>query len=65
MQVVTWKARTDRHVSLRELQARTGISKTTLNNIESGKTSPTVDQIEKIAAALDVRISTLLISEYL
>lgn len=64
MQVTTWKVRTEKHVSLRELEKLTGISKSTLNNIDNGKTSPTVNQIEKIAIALGVRIGDLLQSDY-
>ncbi len=64
MQVKTWKVRTEKHVSLRELEELTGISKSTLNSIDNGKTSPTVNQIEKIAIALGVRISDLLQSDY-
>ncbi len=64
MQVTTWKVRTEKHVSLRELEKLTGISKSTLNSIDNGKTSPTVNQIEKIAIALGVRISDLLQSDY-
>ena len=51
-----WKARTLRKISLRELSERTGISKSALNNYESEKRSPTMDDIEKIAIALNIRI---------
>ena len=42
----------------------TGISKTTLNTIENGLTSPTLRQLEAIAIALDTKISALYDSEY-
>lgn len=42
----------------------TGISKSTLNNIENGKTSPTLHQLELIAKALNIKISDLYESEY-
>lgn len=42
----------------------TGVSKSTLNNIENGKTSPTLANLEKIAKGLGCRISDLYDSEY-
>lgn len=48
-----------KHISLRELSEETGIGKTTLNNHENGKTSPTLEQLEKIAIALNVKMSDL------
>ncbi len=64
MEVKTWKARTDKNLTLVELSKLTGISKTTLNDIENGKTSPTLRQLEYIAIALNVRITDLFDSEY-
>lgn len=57
--------RYEKMVSLRQLSALTGISKTTLNDIENSKVSPTIHQLEKIAKALHVRIRDLIKSEYL
>mgnify|MGYP002580880099 FL=1 len=51
-------------VSLEKLSEMTGISKSTLNNIDNGKTSPKIIQLEKIAKALNVRITDLFESEY-
>lgn len=51
-------------MTLKQLEALTGISKTTLNYIENGITSPTLRQLEAIAAALEVTISSLYDSEY-
>jgi len=64
MEVLTWKARTDKNLTLRELEAITGISKSTLNTIENGLTSPTLRQLETIAEALDTTISALYESSY-
>lgn len=64
MEILTWQARTDRHLTLKRLEALTGISKSTLNTIENGITSPTLRQLEAIAAALDVKITDLFDSEY-
>ena len=41
-----------------------GIGKSTLNNIENGKVSPTLFQLETIAIALGVKITDLFESEY-
>lgn len=64
MEILTWKARTKRNLTLKELAEKTDISKTTLNTIENGKTSPTLQQLEVIAKALDMKISDLYDSEY-
>ena len=47
-----------------ELAKKSGIGKSTLNNIENGKVSPTLFQLETIAIALDVKITDLFESEY-
>jgi len=47
-----------------QLAKKSGISKTALDNIENGVTSPTLFQLECIAKALDVRISDLYESKY-
>lgn len=52
MQIKTWEARTAKNITLIELSKKTGIGKSTLNNIENGKTSPTLFQLEMIAIAL-------------
>lgn len=64
MQVNTWRARTDNNMTLVELAELTGLSKSTLNNIENGKTSPTLYELELIAKALDTKITELFESEY-
>jgi DNA-binding XRE family transcriptional regulator len=42
----------------------TGISKTTLNDIENGKVSPRLKTLEQIAKTMDVHITDLFDSEY-
>lgn len=64
MEVLTWQARNKRGLTLKQLEAETGIGKTTLNNIENGLVSPTLNQLEAIARALDVKISDLYDSVY-
>ena len=63
MEILTWQARTEKHLTLVQLATMTGISKSTLNNIENGRTSPTLDQLDAIANALGVRITDLFESE--
>jgi DNA-binding XRE family transcriptional regulator len=64
MEILTWQARTEKNITLKQLEKMTGISKTTLNTIENGQTSPTLRQLEAIAIALDTKISALYDSEY-
>lgn len=64
MNILTWQARTKKGLTLKQLEAMTGIGKTTLNNIENGLVSPTLQQLETIARALGVKISDLYESEY-
>lgn len=65
MEILTWQARTDRNLSLLQLEELTGISKSTLNNIENQKVSPTIAQLEVIARSLEMKISELVKSEYM
>lgn len=64
MNILTWQARTKKGLTLKQLETMTGIGKTTLNNIENGLVSPTLQQLETIARALGVKISDLYESEY-
>ena len=59
-----WEIRTAKGLKLEAVAAVTGVSKSTLNNIENGKTSPTLANLEKIAKGLGWRISDLYESEY-
>ena len=64
MEILTWQARNSKNVTLVKLSGLTGISKSTLNNIENGRVSPTIKQLETIAKALGVKISDLYESQY-
>lgn len=59
-----WEIRTAKGLKLEAVAAVTGVSKSTLNNIENGKTSPTLANLEKIAKGLGCCISDLYESEY-
>lgn len=52
-----WEIRTAKGLKLEAVAAVTGVSKSTLNNIENGKTSPTLANLEKIAKGLGCRIT--------
>lgn len=62
--VKTWKVRIEKGITLKELSQMSGISKTCLNDIENNKTSPTINELEKIAKALNVRMTDLFESKY-
>lgn len=47
------------HLTLWQLQELSGIGKTTINNIEKGIQSPTLDTLERLAKALDCKIKDL------
>lgn len=64
MRVTLWEKRTEKRFTLLKLAEKTGLGKSTLNNIENGKVSPTLKQLEAIAIALKVRITDLFESEY-
>lgn len=51
-------------LSYRQLEILTGISKSTLHNITTGKRVPRMDTMEKLAEHLHVRIEDLYESEY-
>ena len=42
MKILTWNARTEKGLTLMELAKKSGLGKSTLNNIENGKVSPTL-----------------------
>lgn len=64
MKILTWQARNNKKVTLVKLSKMTGISKSTLNNIENEKVSPTIAQLEAIAKALRMKITDLFDSDY-
>ena len=59
MKILVWEVRTSKGFTLMELSKKSGIGKSTINNIENGKVSPTLFQLEMIAIALGVKITDL------
>jgi transcriptional regulator with XRE-family HTH domain len=54
-----WRVRDDRRKSLRVVAELAGMSKDTLNRIERGELSPTLNQIHALADALQISASDL------
>ncbi len=65
MEIRVWERRNERGITLEELEKVTKISRSTLNRIENGQISPRFIHLEKIAKALNVKITDLVESEYL
>lgn len=59
IKMLIWQRRIEEDVTLVELAKLTGISKSTLNNFENEKTSPNLNQLEKISVALNCEITDL------
>src|SRR4051794_37026770 len=53
-------ARTRRGLTLAELAAASGLSKGFVSQVENDKTSPSLDTLERLAAALDLAVVDLL-----
>lgn len=64
MKILLWENRNAKGYSLIRLAQETCISKSTLNNIENEKVSPTLQQLELIAKVLGVKITDLFESTY-
>ena len=64
MEILLWQVRDEKGYTLERLEQKSGISKSTLQRIETGETSPTMEAMEKIAKAMNVRIIDLFESEY-
>jgi XRE family transcriptional regulator, regulator of sulfur utilization len=54
------RARADRRLSLNELAARAGVSRSMVSAVESGRKAPTVLVLDRIATGLDTSIARLL-----
>ena len=59
MRILLAKIMYEKNVSVRQLSLMTGISKSTINNIANETYSPTMENMEKLAKALKIRISDL------
>lgn len=59
IKILVWEARNRKNISLEKLAELSGVSSSTINRIETGKTSPTMDKLVKIAEALQVEVTDL------
>lgn len=57
------KCRNEKGLSLRELAGKIDLSASFLSQIEQGKASPSIENLKKIANALDVRVGYLIEDE--
>lgn len=64
MKILLDKIMYKKNISVRQLSIITGLPKSTIADIMSGKTSPRMDTMERLAAGLKVRISDLYESHY-
>lgn len=64
MKILLDKIMYKKNISVRQLSIMTGLPKSTISDIMSGRTSPRMDTMERLAAGLKVRISDLYESPY-
>lgn len=64
MKILLRNYRKRKGLSIVELSQVSGLSKSTISNIENGIVSPTMLQMENLARALDVRITDLFESDF-
>lgn len=64
MKMLLDKIMYNKNLSIRQLSIMTGIPKSTISDIVSGKTMPRIDTLEAIAKGLKIRISDLYESDY-
>lgn len=64
MKILLDKIMYKKNISVRQLSIMTGLPKSTIADIMSGRTSPRMDTMERLAAGLKVRISDLYESPY-
>jgi len=64
MRIKLWQIRNSKQITLKELEELTGISKSTLNDIENEKVSPNLRTLEQIAKTTGCKINDLFESEY-
>lgn len=64
MKILIWEMRTERKITLGKLAKESGISKSSIQRMESGIVSPIMDKMEKLAKAMRVKITELFESDY-
>jgi transcriptional regulator with XRE-family HTH domain len=64
MKILLSKIMYEKKLSVRQVSIMTGVSKSAVNKIMNGEVSPTIDNLERLAKGLKVRISDLIDSPY-
>ncbi|HBF66451.1 MAG TPA: XRE family transcriptional regulator [Clostridium sp.] len=64
MVILIWEARDKQKITLSQLSKMTGISTSALDDYENSIRFPRIDKLERIAKALECRITDLFESEY-
>ena len=59
-----YEIRIQHGLTLQQMAEKTGISKTTLNEIENDHRSPTLETLVQVAKALDIKVTELFDSDY-
>ena len=63
MKILLDKVMYEKNVSVRQLEIMSGVPRSTINDIMNGRTSPRLDTLEKLARALNCRITELFESD--
>ena len=64
MKILLWEQRKRKKLTLIELSKLTGLGKSTLNDLENEKYSPSMLQMEQIAKGMGLKITDLFESEF-
>ncbi len=64
MKILLAKIMYNQNLSVRQVAAMTGLSKSTVSRIANGETSPTADMLERLAIGLNVRVTDLFESDF-
>ena len=64
MKILLDKIMYEKNLSIRQVSILTGIPKSTIADIMSGKVSPRMDTMEQLAAGLKMRIADLYESDF-
>lgn len=60
LRIKLYEARIEKNMSLRELAEKSGVSKSHINAIESGRKKPGIEVLYLLSKALDVSINDLI-----
>lgn len=64
MKILLKEIMSQKNMSLRQVEIMTGISKSALSRICRGEISPTMDDMERLAKGLHMKINELFDSQY-